>query len=372
MRRLKKRALGIALSGAAAGGLALAGAAGASAATLPGGGSAHGSVYISTNSTTGNQVEAFSRSADGTLSLAGTYNTGGTGSTTAAFGQGAVTLSADGQTLLVVDAGSNQVSDFAVLPGGALRLRNTVASGGTQPTSVAISGGLAEVLNSGGAGNVAGFRATPLGLAPIARGSQPLSAAANMPKDIAISPDGRHVVVTEKISDTIDTFTVGFLGTLAPAVTTPSDSALSFAEVFAPSGQLLVADDGASDTSAVSPYRIAPNGTLIATQPAVTDGQTAACWVSLGQDGNVFADNAGSASIASYQLSASGQLTFLGNTSTGNGGPLDNTVSSDGQNLYAVIGNQDQLAEFGIGPDAQLTAVGTQALPAGSAGVAAS
>jgi 6-phosphogluconolactonase len=375
MHRLKNRTLGIALSGAAVGGLVLAGAASASAATLPSGGSVHGFVYTSTNSTTGNQVEAFSRGADGTLTLAGTYSTGGTGSTTAGFGQGAVTLSPDRQTLLVVDAGSNQVSDFAVLPSGALRLRNVVASGGTDPISVAINGGLAEVLNAGGTANATGFRATPAGLVPIARGSQPLSSGANTPEDIAISPDGSHVVVTEKISDTIDTFAVGRGGTLAPAVTSASDSPLSFAEVFTPSGELLVADDGASGTSAVSPYRIARNGTLDATQAAVSDGQTAACWITLGSNGDVFADNAGSASIGSYQVSPSGQLTFLRNTSAGAGStPLDNSLSSDGQNLYAfvTVSGQDELAEFSVGPNAQLTAVGTQDLPAGSDGVAAS
>jgi 6-phosphogluconolactonase len=166
---------------------------------------------------------------------------------------------------------------------------------------------------------------------------------------------------------------VGHGGALAPAVTSPSDSPLSFAEVFTPSGRLLVADDGANGSSAVSPYRIARGGALDATQAAVSDGQTAACWISLGRAGDVFVDNAGSGSIASYRVSRSGQLVFLRNTSAGTGAaPLDNAASSDGRNLYAVIGNQDQLAEFSIGADAKLTAIGTQALPAGSAGVAAS
>lgn len=373
MHRLKSRTLGIVLGGAALGGLVLTGAASASAATLPSGGSVHGWVYTSTNSTSGNQVEAFSRNADGTLTPAGTYSTGGTGNGESGFSQGSVTLSPDDHTLLVVDAGSNQVSDFAVLPGGVLRLRSVVASGGTDPISVAINGGLVEVLNAGGTASVAGFRTTPAGLIPIARGSQQLSATASSPEDVAISPDGTHVVVTEKVSDTIDTFAVSRGGALGPAVTTPSDSPLSFAEVFSPSGQLLVADDGSAGTSAVSPYRIAPDGVLNATQPAVSDGQTAACWIALDGHGDVFVDNAGSGTIGSYQVSPSGQLTFLRNTSAGTGaGPLDDAVSSDGHNLYVLIGNQDKLAEFGVSPGAQLTAAGTQALPAGSAGVAAS
>ena len=45
-----------------------------------------------------------------------------------------------------------------------------MASGGTTPTSVAIRGGLAEVLNSAGTANVTGFFATPAGLVAIRSG----------------------------------------------------------------------------------------------------------------------------------------------------------------------------------------------------------
>lgn len=374
MHRLKNRALGIALGGAAAGGLVLAGAASASAATLAHGGSVPGYVYTSTNSTSGNQVQVFSRNADGTLTLAGTYDARGTGTGGSGFSQGAVTLSPDKGTLLVVDAGSSQVSDFAVLPSGVLKLRNVMASGGIRPASVAINGsGIAEVLNAGGTANVTGFRATENGLVPIAGGSQPLSAGASGPEDVAISPDDSHVVVTEKNSNTIDTFALSSKGALASAVTSPSDSPLAFAGVFTPSGQLLVADDGANGTSAVSSYLIGSGGVLTSTQAAVSDGQTAACWIATGQNGDAFVDNAGSGTISSYQVSPSGQVTFLRNTSAGTGAkPLDDAVSSDGSNLYVLDANNNQLAEFSVGPDAHLTAIGTQALPAGSAGVAAS
>ena len=375
MHRLKSRALGIAVGGAAFGGLVvgLTGAASASAATLNDARHVAGWVYTSTNATSGNQVEVFARQTNGTLIPAGTYDTGGTGTGTGGFSQGAVTLSADQRTLLVVNAGSNQVSDFAVLPGGALRLRNVVTSGGTEPASVAINGGLVEVLNVGGTPDVAGFLATGGGLTAIANGSEPLSATASGPEDVAISPDLRHVVVTEKLSDTIDTFAVGRGGTLAAAVTSPSDSPLSFAEVFTPTGQLLVADDGSADASAVSPYRIGSDGTLHATQASVADGQTAACWISRAWNGDVFVDNAGSGSVAAYQVSLGGQLTFLRNTSVGTGAvPLDNAVSSDGHALYVLTRGARQRAEFSVGRDAQLTAVGTQAVPAGDAGVAAS
>ena len=52
--------------------------------------------------------------------------------------------------------------------------------------------------------------------------------------------------------------------------------------------------------------------------------------------------------------------------------PLDNAVTSDGRDLYVLNRSDSALAEFSVGRDAQLTAVGMQALPAGAAGAAAS
>jgi hypothetical protein len=127
--------------------------------------------------------------------------------------------------------------------------------------SVAIRGGLVAVLNAGGAANVAGFRVSGSGLAPVAGGSQPLSKGGGGPEDVTISPDSAHVVATEKVSNTIGTFAVTDGGLLGPAVTSPSDSPLAFASVFTPGGQLLVADDGAAGTSAVSSYRVRADGT---------------------------------------------------------------------------------------------------------------
>ena len=330
-------------------------------------------VYVSTNSTTANVVEAFTAQGKGSLVQVGTYPTGGTGIGTSGFSQGSVTLDQQTGSLFVVNAGSNQVSDFAVQPNGGLVLRDVVASGGTEPISVASVGNLVEVLNGGGTPNVAGFVATPAGLSPITGGSQPLSAGASGPEDVVISPDGSHIVVTEKLSDTIDTFAVGPNWSLSPAVTSPSDTPLSFAAVFTPSSQLLVADDGANGTSATSSYRVNSNGTLTSTQPSLPDAQTAACWISLDRNGDFFVSNAGSASMGSYELLPDGRLAFLGNTSAGSGAhPLDSAVSSNGQDLYVLDGNLDQISVFAIGQDAQLSAVGTQAVPVGSAGIAAS
>ena len=375
MNRIRTRALTMAVGAATLGvvGLGASGTASATTANFSFPGFGQKAVYVSTNSTTANAVEAFAAQGNGSLVQIGTYPTGGTGNGGSGFSQGSVTLDQQTGSLFVVNAGSGQVSDFAVQPNGGLVLRGTVASGGTEPISVASAGNLVEVLNAGGTPNVTGFVATPAGLSPIAGGSQPLSAGASGPEDVVISPDRAHVVVTEKVSNTIDTFAVGANWSLSPAVTSPSDTPLAFAAVFTPSGQLLVADDGANGTSAASSYRVNLNGTVTSTQPSLPDAETAACWISLDRNGDFFLSNAGSATMGSYELLPDGRLAFLGNTSAGNGAhPLDSAVSSDGQDLYVLDGNLNQISVFAIGQDAQLTAVGAQAVPAGSAGVAAS
>src|SRR5437588_10723069 len=75
-------------------------------------------VYTLTNQVAGNSVAVFTRAADGTLSAAGRVATGGTGTGAGLGSQGAVAVSDDGRWLLAVNAGSNDVSVFAVRPSG--------------------------------------------------------------------------------------------------------------------------------------------------------------------------------------------------------------------------------------------------------------
>src|SRR4051812_4198012 len=126
-----------------------------------GGAQAHGllpqAVYTQTNSAAGNAVEVLSRDADGRLTPAGAYPTGGLGTSAGLGSQGAVALSEDGRVLLVVDAGSNDVASFRVERAG-LTLVGRVPSRGVFPVSVAIHGRDAYVLNAGGVPNVAAFQ----------------------------------------------------------------------------------------------------------------------------------------------------------------------------------------------------------------------
>src|SRR6059036_2247225 len=140
----------------------------------PNGDGGPSAVYTLTNQVAGNAVAVFARAADGTLTPAGTFATGGAGTGAGLGSQGAVTLSSDGRLVFAVNAGSNDVSVFRVGPQG-LSLLSRTPSGGLLPISVTGSRNFVYVLNAGGAGNITGFRIDNAGaLTPVAGSTQAL------------------------------------------------------------------------------------------------------------------------------------------------------------------------------------------------------
>ena len=78
---------------------------------------AAGGVFVSTNGLNGNAVVAFARAAEWLARSTGTFATGGTGIGGVAdplASQFALALSSNAKFLVVVNAGSNDVSSFAV------------------------------------------------------------------------------------------------------------------------------------------------------------------------------------------------------------------------------------------------------------------
>jgi len=134
-----------------------------------------GAVYTMTNDPNGNAVVVYDRAADGTLTMSGTFATGGTSIGVFATGnQQGLLLGYDGHCLWAVNSLSNQISAFKV-QGTSLSPPNVVASGGQRPISVAVNEnlGVLYVLNAGGqvgfSDNVTGFTVgKDCGLSPLA------------------------------------------------------------------------------------------------------------------------------------------------------------------------------------------------------------
>ena len=376
MRSLTRLVSAAAIAAAAL--AALAGPASAAAARpgrigFPGG--ARHAVFVQTDNLAGNQVAAYHRSHDGTLTLTGSYATGGLGGQLAGSvvdhlaSQGSLGYAAQSGLLLAVNAGSSTVSAFSVR-GDHLALRQVIGSGGTFPVSVAVRGDLVFVLNAENGGSVQGYRIFFGRLFPIpgsnrALGLNPAATPqfTNTPGQVAFSPDGTQLIVTTKANgNDIDVFGAGPGGRLsAVPVVNSEPGTVPFAITFDQAGHLVIADAG---TNALSTFALSPSGTVTLID-SVGTGQSATCWVAPA-GGTLFASNAGSASISGYAASASGELTLLGRTST-DPGTVDASATPGGRFLYVQTGGNGIVDEFRVGNGGTLTALGSVTV-AGAAG----
>lgn len=334
-----------------------------------------GQVYTMSNDPAGNEVLVFDRGHDGALTPAGSYATGSLGTGVSLGNQGGVTLDAAGRFLLVVNAGSNTVSSLRVNYDGSLTLADVQGSGGIHPISVTTSRGLVYVLNDGGAGNIAGLTISSQGtLAPIAGSSRPLSSATSGPAQISFDAVGHHLVVTEKATNLISSYTVDPHGMATGPVTTPSNGAVPFGFAFTNTNFLIVSEAAAS---AVSSYAADAGDGWSVVSPSVIDTQVAACWIAVTGNGRfAYTTNAGSGNISGYAI-RNGSLTLLdANGVTGvigaGSSPLDMAISRGDRFLYALAVGTSQIAGFAIGQDGSLTPVaGASGLPASADGLAA-
>jgi 6-phosphogluconolactonase (cycloisomerase 2 family) len=351
--------------------------AGSTSASFSSSDNSPGALYLLTNAAMNNEILAFDRAADGSLGAATPFSTGGAGSGSGLGSQGSVILPGSGRWLLAVNAGSNDISVFRVSESG-LSLTDRVASGGEMPISITLHGNLVYVVNAGGVNNISGFTISPAGtLSSIPGSTRPLSAPAPGPAQIQFSPDGSHLVVTEKGTNLILTFPLNAAGQAQPAVTHPSVGMTPFGFAFAKRNTLIVSEafGGAAGASAVSSYNIA-GGALSPVTSSLATTETAACWTVVSGNGRfAYVTNTGSGTVSGYSVDSQGVLHLLdadgvtGTTGAGSA-PADAATDVSGRYLYVRSGGTNAISAFRIGSDGSLSAVGTTPIPAGAVGIA--
>ena len=318
-----------------------------------------GAVYTMTNDPSGNAVLVFNRAADGSLTAGGSFATGGlgTGGREPDFGlgnAGALALSHDYRLLFVVNPGSDDLSVFAVMQEG-LQLLDRVSSGGQEPISVTVHRHLVYVLNAGGnvgrSDNMSGFVVRRRGqLSPLSDSTRPLSTDVTSPGQIRFSPDGKVLVVTEKATNIIDTYTVGTDGRPTGPQVIAADAKTPFGFYFSNHNQLFISDDfnDAPDAGALSSYLVADDGSLqlvSSVVPAVPP-VTGACWVVVSPNGRfAYVANTVSSMISLYSIHVQdGSVTFFRSFPSATG-PTDLEFSRDGRFLYVLAPDQFDLVE---------------------------
>jgi len=344
------------------------------------GGLESGAVYTMDNARAVNHLLVYARAADGTLSGGTAVATGGLGAGAGLGSQGAIALSANGHWLFVCNAGSDEISVFNVTEQGPT-LTDKIWSGGRRPISLALHNNLLFALNAGGQvddkDSIAGFVFSGGKLAALANSQHSLSDDNTNPAQIGFSGDGTVLVVTEKDTGTIDTFTLDNDGAVADAKSFQSSGQTPFG--FDIRGSTLVVSEafgGATDASAASSYEIAQDGELALVSASVPTTESSACWAMITTNGRfAYTANTGSGTISGFRVSNDDALTRLNNDGiTGATGahssPADMALSNGSRYLYVRNGNAT-ISAFGVNADGSLQSVGVTQTPPGAVGIAA-
>ncbi|GAB2922066.1 hypothetical protein GCM10027093_71300 [Paraburkholderia jirisanensis] len=333
---------------------------------------APGAVFVLTNQPAGNAVLVYARAANGALTFAGRYPTGGKGA-----GSGADPLGSQGSLtlgpgfLFAVNAGSNDVSMFAVR-GTKLVLVDRKPSGGQMPVSVAVKGFVAYVVNAGGTPNVSGFFIDPVNqhLLALPDSTRALAGGRSaQPAMVGFSADGDELLVSEKGTQLIDSYRIGPLGIASAAIPNASFGVAPFGFATLANGDALFAE---SASNAVSSYAIDDMHKLDTITGSIRLAQLAPCWIVATGDGRyAYTANAGSGTISSLRISMDGTIRLKDAQAAVVGAPFDLALSKKSQFLYVREGN-GALSGFRVNTDGSLTPVTTvSGLPAGAQGIAA-
>lgn len=340
----------------------------AAAATLSNSGPdlRQGGVFYASNATSGNEVAAFVRASDGTLTRVGTYPTGGTGSGSfedssnsmlVGNPEGAIDPENPNITpefVFTVNAGSGSISVFRIEK-RSLKLVDQVSSGGQKPVSLAVHDGILYVLNSGEFENrlflynglqpvgatencttgqlptIDGFRVDRQGhLTQIVGSNRLLSNIAYSGcAQVSISPDGSAVIVSQRDAGkpaagfpkgNFEVFPLRADGTTGdPTPVTPTGNG-PFGFTWADDHTVVVSEQngGFVDTLGGQTNAYSWDGNnlaLTANGPAVRTHTTDPCWIA------ITAKNSGGPQIAyvsgfegtvsSFALGPNGQLSQL-------------------------------------------------------------
>ena len=317
-----------------------------------------------TNDATKNEIISYERTWSGELFEYDRFRTEGRGSggtTDPLQSQDSLILSKDNAFLFAANAGSGTISVFRV-SGAKLELVERAPSGGSEPLSIAQTGNLVYVLNGAAAGSVVGFHWDGRNLRQIPNSTTFLSQTSAGASSITASPDGTHLVVTERLTNNIDTLAIHPNGTLGPLVVNTSKNPGVFSARFAPNGALIVSETGpahVTDGSTISSYAVLANGTISPVSQAIATLGSANCWNAITPNGKwVYASNAGSGSISGFSIGANGTLLPIGTTVVGINPPgsanLDTTISSDGKYLYTLNSGTGDIGIFAIQNDGTL------------------
>jgi 6-phosphogluconolactonase (cycloisomerase 2 family) len=315
-----------------------------------------GHMYSQSNGLTGNEIVTWNRYSNGNVKLGGTVSTGGIGAAQQQPGCTAtcpqldtdyeVQMTPDRKLLFAVNAGSNTISAFRIGAGGSLTLAGQTSSDGVFPFSLTIHGNELYVLNTDST-SIAGFTFDSTGaMTPIAGSIQKLTSDATpgFSRQIGFDNTGKVLIVTLLLAPDIDTFAVNAAGVAGPASEVASQNPFPFGFIFNKANQLVDSEvTSMTGEGSTATYSVTSSGSLAPIDNKSSFGALP-CWSLVSPNQKfAFVVNTGNgappgSTMASYTISASGKLKFLGVSLPQKNEYLktDEFITPNGKYLYVI------------------------------------
>ena len=303
----------------------------------------------------------------------------------------------DRSRVVVVNPGNASLSLMSVEADNSLVFTSTAKASDPFPISVAIFGDMVVAASVGvdnGHGSISAYNIKNNKLVAIEGSRRDLQAR---PSTIAFSSDGEHVIVNELVTGKIKIFEVaGNTISQEPVSEINSPRATDDRFQAIPVG-FAVRGNGGDDvilmsearfltpdfmlrsaanetvlsplyswqTGSMSSYSLRDDGQIsllsadVLTGDAIEGGEIANCWVALSADGkSLYAANALSSSISRFDLDSQGHALLGDLTAYKDESETlffsDIEVSSDGRELYQLVGNKGEVMIFSIRKDGTL------------------
>jgi Lactonase, 7-bladed beta-propeller len=330
-------------------------------------------VYVMTNVSNpsiGNAVLAYTRGADGALTLLGTFPTGGIGAGPSfAFGNNAsdrnLVLDAGSSMLFAVNGGSDSVALFRVNRDGSLTTipGSPVSSLGTDPTSVAVSGSTLLVADTAQDPNRPELTQPDYASLSLRRSDELLSGIprsviatdiGSTPSQILFSPDGKVAFGNNFVGGTLLSFAVSENGRLTqtgeqappeglfePSGAAPDPLGLAVH----PSARILYV--GLPFISQLGVYRYNDRGRLTFVGSVANSG-AANCWLVTNNSGDrLYTANTGDRSVSVFDISIAERPVQIQNVVlTGTGGLFQIDIDGSSTYFYALTQRNDASVPF--------------------------
>lgn len=331
-----------------------------------------GAVYAMSNNLTMNSIIAYVRTDDDRFVFLGEFATGGKGAilddgdgSNPLISQNSVVVTPNKKFLLTVNAGSDTVTVFRIMPNFKLKIVSKASVIGAGPMAIAVhsSGRLVYVASADfdgkftspadSQGSLTGFILTHRG--KLRRIRQSVRKLPTRPGDVVFAPNGRSLIVASfnafstelpSMSQAVLSFTVFRNGLLSRV---PVDGASSTTPGSPPERSapviigldvvkvrgvqyVVVPEIRPGQTGSVSTFRLSSKGKLtpvdvdVLTGTSITEGEQAACWIVFNSKKNrFFVTNTATDTVSTFSFSR-GRSTLIAEAAASGVSSLDGAI----------------------------------------------